>query len=495
MESKPNGSLEKFAPFVPVILTTLLYLALMTPGVDPITTDWAMYVMHARNIATGHAYTDTLYVYQPETAMYGASTYPTGYSLLLAPIYALFDLNIVAFKAVTDLALSLSLWPIYLLNRRYLSLAQSLLLTTAFGFSAAYLSLQDKLGSDALFQLASFAALVFAIRTFDSGEDVKSPWRAGAVTGLLLAAVEITRPVGLSLALAVLAFDALNRRRPTRFSFGLLVVFIPLLALNGLLAHKDSGYAEQFVFSIGHAVRTIVAYLAGFSDVFANPLTHKLRYALWAVCTPLALFGFATHLRKVNPVPALYTALMLGVLALYWQPNMRYLAPLYPIYLLFAALGFNRLLLTAPAQWKRPAQAAAIAGLLVAPVLSLAAVRPDPDTLFTDPSFKKLAGYIQANAAPQDLIVFWNARVLALAADRPSSVYPSAPPIYQDSSPEKVLRYLDRVRPAYVVLDGGFLQDERYLAEAIAKEPARFDAVYQNARFRLMRYQPSESAN
>ena len=98
MESKPNGSLEKFAPFVPVILTTLLYLALMTPGVDPITTDWAMYVMHARNIATGHAYTDTLYVYQPETAMYGASTYPTGYSLLLAPIYALFDLNIVAFK-------------------------------------------------------------------------------------------------------------------------------------------------------------------------------------------------------------------------------------------------------------------------------------------------------------------------------------------------------------------------------------------------------------
>ena len=151
--------------------------------------------------------------------------------------------------------------------------------------------------------------------------------------------------MGLSLALAVLAYDALNRRRPTRFALALLAVFIPVLALNSILAHKDSGYAEQFVFSIGHAARTVVAYVAGFSDVFANPFSHKLRYALWAVFTPLAIFGFATNLRKVNPVPALYTALMLGVLALYWQPNMRYLAPLYPIYLLFAALGWNRLML------------------------------------------------------------------------------------------------------------------------------------------------------
>ena len=116
----------------------------------------------------------------------------------------------------------------------------------------------------------------------------------------------------------------------------------------------------------------------------ANPFSHKLRYALWAVFTPLAIFGFATNLRKVNPVPALYTALMLAVLALYWQPNMRYLAPLYPIYLLFAALGWNRLMLATPAQWRRPAQAAAIAGLLVAPILSVAAIRPNPDTLFTD---------------------------------------------------------------------------------------------------------------
>jgi hypothetical protein len=495
MKPTSGGSFAKFAPILPVILSTLFYLLLVTPGVDPITTDWAMYVMHARNIATGHSYADTFYVYQPETAMYGASTYPSGYSLLLAPVYAIFGMNVLVFKIVTDLALSFSLWPIYLFNCRYLSLVQSLLLTTAFGFSAAYLTLQDKLGSDALYQLLSFVALVFVIRVFDSGQDASSPWRAGALAGLLLAVVEITRPVGLSLALAVLAYDALNRRRPTRFALALLAAFIPVLALNSLLAHKDSSYAEQFVFSIGHAAHNIVAYVTGFSDVFANPFSHKLRYALWTVVTPLAILGFATHLRKVNPVPALYMALMLGVLALYWAPNMRYLAPLYPIYLLFAALGWNRLVFAAPLQWRRPAQAVAIAGLLVTPLLSVAAIRPNSDTLYTDPNFQHLAGYVRTNTAPRDLIVFWNARVLGLAADRLSSAYPSASPIYEASSPEKVLRYLDRVRPAYVVLDGGLPQDERYLAEAIAIAPGNFSTVYQNARFRLMRYQAKAPPN
>ncbi len=227
MRPASGGSFAQLAPFLPVLLTMLLYLALATPGVDPITTDWAMYVMHARNIATGHAYADTFYVYQPEVAATGGATYPSGYPLLLAPVYAIFGMNILAFNIVTDLALSLSLWPIYLLFRRYLGLAQSLLLTTAFGFSAAYLTLQDKLGSDALYQLVSFAALVFVIRVFESGRDVSSPWRSGALAGLLLAGVEITRPVGLSLALAVLAYDALNRRRPTRFALALLAAFIP----------------------------------------------------------------------------------------------------------------------------------------------------------------------------------------------------------------------------------------------------------------------------
>ena len=131
--------LEKFAPFLPVILTTLLYLALVTPGVDPITTDWAMYVMHARNIATGLSYAEHVLCLPAGNRDVRAQHLPFGISSFAGASLCVFGMNILAFKIATNLALSLSLWPIYLLNRRYLGLAQSLLLTTALGFSAAYL--------------------------------------------------------------------------------------------------------------------------------------------------------------------------------------------------------------------------------------------------------------------------------------------------------------------------------------------------------------------
>jgi hypothetical protein len=53
---------------------------------------------------------------------------------------------------------------------------------------------------------------------------------------------------------------------------------------------------------------------------------------------------------------------------------------------------------------------------------------------------------------------------------------------------DAVLRYLDRVRPAYVVLDGGCASDDRRLAEATEMAPERFPIVYRNERFRVMRY-------
>jgi hypothetical protein len=488
---EPRQSREVFAIALVVAAAMLLYLCLATDGVDPLGSDWAMYAMHARNLVAGHAYGDTFYVYQPETAMYGGATYPTGYALLLAPVYALFGMNILAFKIVTDLALALSLVPIFLFCRRYLGVVESLLLVCAIGFGGPYLTVQDKLGSDQLFQLLSFTALTYIIGLYESGRDRLA--LSGVIAGLLLSAVELTRPVGMALILAVLLYDVARARRVTRFAIIVIAIFAPVIVLNNLIAHKDSSYAEQFVFSLRHIVEISLRYAAGFSNVFSNPLSHKLRYALWLAATPLAVAGLLVSLRKLNPLAVLYAALTLGVLAIYWAPNYRYLLPLFPIYLFYAALGWNWLESTLPAAWKRPAQALAIGCLLIAPILSTAAIRPDHSTLITDPNFTQLAQTVRVTAGPHDLTVFWNARVLALAAERPASSYPSGGEVQQSwnpSSPEAVLRFLARVRPAYVVWDGGFTKEEHFLAEAMTLEPERFKPVYQNARFKLMRYLP-----
>ncbi len=310
-----------------------LYLALLTPGVDPLGSDWAMYVMHARNIATGHAYGDTLYVYQPEASMYGGATYPTGYSLLLTPVYAAFGLNIRAFKVVSDLVLALSLWPIFLLLRRSITFVPSFLIAAALGFGGPYLTMQDKLGSDGFFQLIYYFALLYAVKIFDDGADRSAPWRSGLLYGILLAIVYITRPIGIALAIGAGLFSLLRARRiVTAFAIALAVGFVPIVILNILMAHPESSYASQFVLSPIHALRTVVPYVGGLSLVFANPLTHKLRYAIWALALMCAALGLAVSIRKINPLPLLSSALMLGVLAAYWAPNYRYLLPIYPVF-------------------------------------------------------------------------------------------------------------------------------------------------------------------
>ena len=48
--------------------------------------DAAMNILHARNIAEGRPYADTGYIFNPEYARLGPSSYLPGFPLLIAPI-------------------------------------------------------------------------------------------------------------------------------------------------------------------------------------------------------------------------------------------------------------------------------------------------------------------------------------------------------------------------------------------------------------------------
>ncbi len=50
--------------------------------------DFALYVLHARNLAEGRAYTDTGYVVNPLNRWHSPSSYPPVYPSLLASLYA-----------------------------------------------------------------------------------------------------------------------------------------------------------------------------------------------------------------------------------------------------------------------------------------------------------------------------------------------------------------------------------------------------------------------
>ncbi len=465
-----------------VVAVFCVYLATMTDGMVPSATDWAMYVMHARNILHGRPYAETPYVVYPETIYEGANSYPSGFPLMLAPVYAVFGLNIRAFKIVSDAALALSLLPIYLLSRRYLSPLSAMLIMLATAFGSLYVTSQNTVNSDGPYQFLSFAAMVLVLWLYDRGKD---NWLWGFGAGLVLAACYLTRPIGIALVLGVAIADVLRRRRISAFVIFLLGTFVLLVLVNNSMFHKDSAYKDQFVLSPVLIVKHAIAYLGYLSYLFANPFSNVFRYLLWVPSMLLALVGIWSIVRRKGfTLVEFYWPLLGAVLCAYWVPNARYLLPLLPIFLIYIFVGAQTALERIPPSYRVWLQVAAAALLLAAPAMNLLRIRTfNQDTLIATPAFNQLCEQIGTRTGAHDFVMFWNPRVLALYTGRSSSPYPV-------SDAPAVQRFVDRVQPKYVVLDKNWEGDRQYLAPVMDSQPLRYATIYENEQFKLARVNP-----
>ena len=128
------------------------------------------------------------------------------------------------------------------------------------------------------------------------------------------------------------------------------------------------------------------------------------------------------------------------------------------------------------------AMPAAAALLLFAPAANAALLRPDAsDTLVTAPNYEALCAAVRRQAAPHALVIFWNPRVLALSTGRFASGWPA------EGQPGRMVRYLRRVRPDYIVADKSRPDDRRFLIPVLTAGPLRLATVYENDQFTLMR--------
>jgi hypothetical protein len=470
-----------------VAVVFCVYLATITDGMPITSTDWAMYVMHARNILHGIPYSDTGYIVQPETTLEGPNSYPSGLPLMLVPAYAALGLNIRAFKIVCDGALALSLWPIYLFSRRFLPAASALLAALATAFGSLYINTHNVINSDSPYQLLSFAAIVFVLWVCDGGRDI-SPrgWLWGVPAGLALATAYLTRPIGIAIVLAVLIAQLIRRRRISAFMATLSLTFLALVLLNNSMFHKDSSYKDEFILSPVLMVRNAMAYLGYLSYLFANPFSNKIRYVLFVPSLLLALNGIRISFRRFGlTLVELYWAILLGVLSVYWVPNPRYLLPLMPIFLVYILLGAEAVLGRIPTRYRPGLQWAAAALLLVAPACNLLRIRTfNQDTLIATPAFDQLCMQIAERTGAHDYLLFWSPRVLALYTGRSYSAYPL-------SDPQQVQRFLDRVQPKYIVLDKDCEDDRKYLIPVIDPQPKRYKTIFENEQFKLAQVGPS----
>jgi len=179
--------------------------------------DFAMYILHARNIAQGLPYGETGYIYNPSNPFLSPRTYPPVYPLMLAPIIRCCGVNIEAMKVASLLFFPAALFVVFLLFRKGLRTSYALALVAILGLSPFFWDFKDVARPDLPFLF--FVYLAFLGERIADG--AASPPRRAA--GIALAALATClafgmRTLGILLAPSFLLGDLLARRKPSRLS-------------------------------------------------------------------------------------------------------------------------------------------------------------------------------------------------------------------------------------------------------------------------------------
>ena len=159
--SVPAGSAASSVPALLLILGIGIAYALTFRSGHDWGDDFALYIMHARNLAEGLPYAQTGYFYTP---FIGPTSYPPMFPLFLWPVYATFGLDFLAFKLLVLAFFLLGLWIVYLLFRDVAGRTLAFLVVLLVGADSYMWGFKDSVMSDIPFFAFVYLALWLSYR-------------------------------------------------------------------------------------------------------------------------------------------------------------------------------------------------------------------------------------------------------------------------------------------------------------------------------------------
>jgi hypothetical protein len=431
--------------------------------------DFALYVLHARNLAEGRAYTDTGYVVNPLNRWHSPSSYPPVYPSLLAPLYAKWGLNYTPFKALNAVCLAVGLWFLYLLSLNAgAPPALGALLVLLSGTSPCLWRLRNEVVPEMAYLMFAMAALWWHVRCDRRNE---RGCLSGLLTGALCALAFGTHNLGLTLGAAVLLTE-FWRRRLTPYLAGAGLAFAAIALLLGLASPSSSDYLRMFHPDLGMVKRNVVEYVRYFALLYYG-VPKTVQYLLLAGATGLALAGAWRLRRSASLVVIVYALICSGLLAVWPAANgLRYIVSLIPLYLFLAIAGAVWL----RRGWRYSVHALAAATMFCGAAQYASMARNPISEGVRQPEFQALAAFLRQKAARQDLVVFWNPRVLALYTGGSATTY--APNLDAERNWEEFRRMGVR----YIAVNKSY-SDDKVLRSVLAAHSASVERVYENAGY------------
>jgi hypothetical protein len=415
--------------------------------------DFSLYIAHAINIATDRPYTETRYIPNQLYPLLSPTFYPPVTPLVLAPVYAIFGLDLVAMKAILVLFFCAAMLIIFLHYRRHVGPIEATLVVIATGLNPQLWYFKENIGSEYLFLFFVFLSLLL-LDVRERVTALSSRLLVAGAAGITAYLAIATREIGIVLIPAVILYDLLHRRR-----LGLDSVLFILLILCGNAAQSSLfDLSMSRAYDGGHAGYD--AILFGWSNVFKNlpdyiyslgrlfPVSNRDVYLIPFMAI-LFIFGVLGGLRELTRyVPrgqhvkrtVLIAEVMRGVrlqdifvvgylLAVTLQPfnaGVRYLLPLVPIVVFYVLAGMH----FAVQRLMRVTQrfpVIVLIGILAYHVGYYLTAEPlDTSRGIHHPQSIQLFDAVRTQLPKNAIVIFRKPRVMALYAQRRSAVWPKA---------------------------------------------------------------------
>jgi hypothetical protein len=472
-----------FAPAAALAFVGIFFVLTLRPGQDwTLGDDFAQYILHARNIAEGRAYASTGYIYNPDLAVVGPPAYPPVLPLALAPVWALFGLNLQAMKVLMVVFFVSGLGLASELMRPALGPLERAAIVLIVGLNPYFWDFKDAILSDLPFMFFAFAALMVARQTHQRYS--RAPLPLAACLGGAMYLAYGTRVAGLALVLTVIAFDLVTLRRLRRATLVASGVFAVLAGAQQLWIPGVDAYLQQLAFDPAGLAPLLLgnarALGAGFGSLWtAGPSTPLGLVALLAAGTLLAR-GYLLQLRHrglsiVEVFPPAYLAIILA-----WPhgQELRFLIPVVPFAVYYGWLGLRSLPIPHRLRirmLRRPLFGALVGAVLLAYAARYASFDYGPlRSGVAAPDTQALFAFVRDQTSPADVIVFRRARALALFTGRAAGPYAPGP------RRRDAWTYLRDVGARYVV---SAPQDSAFWSSLAAQSPELIAPVYGNASY------------
>lgn len=440
-----------------------LYLVLFRPGYSVMGGgDFALYLAHAKAIATLQPYGATGFVFNPANAIMSPAAYPPGLPLLLAPLVAVFGIDLSAVRVVMLASLLAMLWGLHRLALPTLGPRWSAVLVLAAGLSPVILMRRDAIGSDLPFAAWCMLALVGA-----RGRP--------ALLAIGVAMAILTRSIGIVLAAAI-ALDLVFRPAPVRRRLLPALVAGTAVALVGMLWLRVdnatyAGYFERMTAAglVRHFIDAGLAYALALVELFGLSFGRMANFPVLMAGIVLIAAGLAARIRRGPDAVALFVVLYVAALIAYpvhMEPT-RYALPVLPL-LLLLALEF-----ASPRLGRSgPAVALVVFAVLYGTFYAQHNARAVAPLNADSPEFTELVAHMQATP-PGTLFLARNPRIFALFAGRPAVSWA------EDLTADSLRDTLARFRPAFVIEERWRRDDE------MAPLVAAFPLAFENPAYRL----------